>query len=368
MTTRFSKRTSRRKAVIIIAVISLVAGSAFAGPVGAPPSQPAPPTTVSTNALPSKIVTTDGKVYHGVKLIRIEPDGLLVEYEPDAGGIGMGNLKFTKLPASLQKQFGYDPVKASAFEHAQSLATFALSQKMRQDEEARTAMLNDMSQRPNPVGTVSVSSSGPTVTYTYYTPDEKADLVGSSISVCNHDYQCRADFDFHSEQTVAGQPIHFYVDAVRISLGLSCNLILPKTPYDEVRIHAEGHRKIFEYFYQFGPRVADSIGKSMIGEEFTPPETDFEAAKKSALFQAQAVAQSQYITRLDSVAREAEHYFQKLTDYNENNYDSNLAVQQAIAKYSGQIDLQTHASADAPFSHNPVTVPPYIQNPFPPPN
>ena len=94
--------------------------------------------------------TSDGKVYNAVKLSRIEPDGLLIEYQPVSGGIGLAKLKFAMLSESLQKQFGYDPLKASAFEHQESVAAFALSLKLQRDEKIQNAVLNNMSQRPNP--------------------------------------------------------------------------------------------------------------------------------------------------------------------------------------------------------------------------
>jgi hypothetical protein len=121
---------------------------------------------------------------------------------------------------------------------------------------------------------------------------------------------------------------------VRISLGLSCHIIEPETPFDYIKIHEEGRRKIYEYFYRFGPQVANSIGESMIGREFSPPETDFETAKAHALRNAEAMVEGQYFTRFEVVASQAGQYFEKLTDYDENNVDTGQAVQLTIAKFS----------------------------------
>ena len=195
-------------------------------------------------------MTTDGKTYNAVRLVKVEPDGLLVEYRPDAGGLGLMTLKFAQLPEPLQKQFGYDARKASDYEHAQNLATYALAQKLRQDEKASMAASTELSERPNLNGKVSVNSSDPIATYTYYVPGEKPDFLVSDIATCQPDYRCHADFDVHSEPGAAGQPAHFYIDAVRISLGLNCQITEPKSPFDYIRLHEERRRKIFEYFYQ----------------------------------------------------------------------------------------------------------------------
>jgi hypothetical protein len=73
--------------------------------------------TASTQAqLPATITTTDGQTYNGVSLIRTEPDGYLVNYEPVKDGMGVAKIKFYRLSAEQQKQAGYDPAKASEFE------------------------------------------------------------------------------------------------------------------------------------------------------------------------------------------------------------------------------------------------------------
>ncbi|HMD54776.1 MAG TPA: hypothetical protein VKJ65_09530, partial [Phycisphaerae bacterium] len=263
--------------------------------------------------------------------------GLLVEFQPNAGGTGLAKLKFAKLPESLQKQFGYDPRKAADYEHEQKLQMAALTQKLQQDEKAKEAamiLLNETPPRPNLAGAVVVNSSDPTVTYTYYLPDQKLALLDSNnVASCHHSYQCHADFDVRVEQDAVGQAVHFYIYKVRISLGMSCHIIMANTPFDNIRLHEEGRRKIYEYFYSLGPQVANRIGESMIGKEFTSRESDFENAKARALGEADALVQSLYLSRLDTVARAADHYYEELTDNNLNNFDRNQAYQEAIEKF-----------------------------------
>jgi hypothetical protein len=355
-TDRYGRRATRCESVVIFAVLSLAGQVAVGGLADVSAPNPAPGTAQPANPLPANITTTDGQTYNAVRLVKVEPDGLLVEYRPDAGGLGLMTLKFAKLPASLQKQFGYDPRKASDYEHEQNLATFALAQKLRQDEKASMAASTEVSERPNLSGKVSVNSSDPTVTYTYYAPGEKPDSLASNIATCHHAYQCHADFDVHSEPGAAGQPTHFYIDAVRITLGLNSQITEPKSPFDYIRLHEERRRQIFEYFYQLGPQVANSIGESMIGRVFTSSDTDIETAKADAMAQAQLNVVGQYLARLDSVAREADRYYEKLSDYSQNNLDSDQLVQQAIAKYANQIDTQTPIPMNSPSFPRAFTV------------
>jgi hypothetical protein len=195
-------------------------------------------------------------------------------------------------------------------------------------------MLNDLPQRPNLTGAVSVNSSDPTVTYAYYVPGQKPVEVGEYTAVTEPHFTCHASFTFHEQQGTPGHPVRLYVDTVTISLGLSCHIIEPAHPYEFVSRHEEGHRKISEYFYRFGPQVANDIGKSMIGREFNPSETDVDAATAAILPVAENIVKMQYSTRIDEPAKGANQYYDQLNDPEGIHVDVDQAVQQAIAKYN----------------------------------
>lgn len=359
---RNERRIWSRRPAIVITIISLIGRSAVAGLTNTPSLKPDRSRSLSSYSLPSKIVTTDGKVYQAVSLAGIEPDGLLVQYRPAGGGIGMALLKFSKLPASFQKEFGYDSRQASAFEHAQALATFAMAQRLRKDEKIRAAMLSELPERPDLARAVSVNSPAPTVTYTYYAPGHQPATFGPGYSQCQPHYRCHATFAVHSQPGAAGQPFHFYIDKVTISLGLSCHIIEPRFPYDHIRIEQEGNRKIYEYFYGRGPPVARHIGDCMIGKEFTAFGPDIDAAKKAALARAEAVVQGVYSARVTSIAYAAGKYYSKLLDYGQNNFSCHEAVQEAIAKYANQINLNFYIrSAPPPAPGNPAVPAPGFQ-------
>ena len=71
-----------------------------------------------------QITTLSGKTYNHVTVLRGDPDGMLVQYDPDGiGGIGYAKVKFSDLPESWRAQYGYSPEKASEFEQRQAQAT-----------------------------------------------------------------------------------------------------------------------------------------------------------------------------------------------------------------------------------------------------
>src|SRR5579862_1552542 len=198
LTNRFQKRAFGRILAFAVAAVFLTFPPVFVASADGPAHPISSPAARPANSLPSKITTTDGKIYNAVRLLKVQPDGLLIEFQPGAGGLGLTTLKFVNLPGPLQKQFGYDPDKAAAFEQAKAEANAALSQQMRQAEKTRIAVINEMSERPNLTGAVSVNNSDPTVTYAYYPPGQKPDEVGEYTAVTQPHFTCQADFTFHT--------------------------------------------------------------------------------------------------------------------------------------------------------------------------
>jgi len=76
--------------------------------------------------LPSQITMRDGRILQQVAQLRVYPDGILVSYEPAAGGLGFAKLKFRDLPEDIQKQYGYDEKVAAEYEAQQGKANVVL--------------------------------------------------------------------------------------------------------------------------------------------------------------------------------------------------------------------------------------------------
>src|SRR5882724_7202558 len=71
----------------------------------------------------STITTSDGKTYQNVEVLRADPDGIIVSYQPEKPGIGMAKLKFSNLPDSVRTKYSYDTEKSAAFATSQAQAT-----------------------------------------------------------------------------------------------------------------------------------------------------------------------------------------------------------------------------------------------------
>lgn len=285
-------------------------------------------------ALPSQITTTDGQTYHAVKLLRVLPDGLLIRYLPVSGGMGLARLKFTKLPPAYRRQFGYDPAKASDFEKAEQLAMTELSRQMREDEAIRTATLTETAG-----SSVTVEASPPVVHYAYYDPagPKPMGITEDMSGDTTYQFSCIPIFTFHVTQQGAGAPFDFHIKTLTLQLGVTININLPTGKIGKLKKHENGHKKIVEYFYSLGPAAARQAGGLVTGLEQTSSATNFATAKQEVFTKASQEVLAAYLDCIQDRCRQANNYYDKLTNHGRNRVDSNQAAEEAIRRYALQV-------------------------------
>ena len=93
----------------------------------------------AVDVLAEDLRTTDGTVYHRLKEVKAEPDGLVFVYDK-----GMAKVDFERLSPEMQRRFGYDKQKAAAF-RTHELATVQGNQQIvREHEEQQLARIRKM--------------------------------------------------------------------------------------------------------------------------------------------------------------------------------------------------------------------------------
>jgi len=109
----------------------------------------AQPNTAATNAQiqsshsypdrSSTIITLDGMVYRNAKVQKVMPDGLLINYKPAGGGLGITKIKFQDLPGNWQSYYGYNATNAAAFEKGEAQSASQLREHLlAEDAQARS--------------------------------------------------------------------------------------------------------------------------------------------------------------------------------------------------------------------------------------
>jgi hypothetical protein len=320
MNRRHSQSLSARKVLPIAVLLLFATAPGFAGlPVGA------------TNALPSKIVTTDGQTYRAVKLQRVLPDGLLVQYQPDSGGMGWARLKFVNLSESLQQQFGYDPKKASTYQEGEKNVMTELTRTMREDENISIGVLDQTTR-----SSIVVKADKPVVKYSSYDPagPKPSQITDEMDGVTQYAFGCSPTFSFQISHPGAGEPFGFRIKTITINLDLMIRITLPQGEHGKLKEHEEGHRKIVEYFYSLGPAAAQSAGGLLTGMEQTSSAADYETARTETFTRATDELRTEYMKYIRDLCGQANDYYDELTAHGGNGRDSNQAAEEAIQRYA----------------------------------
>ena len=79
-------------------------------------------------------------MYTSVQVLKVEPDGLLIQFAPSGGGVAMEKVKFENLPEEIQQKYNYDPQKVIAYNKWQKEEQEKAAAKMRADQEQRRAL------------------------------------------------------------------------------------------------------------------------------------------------------------------------------------------------------------------------------------
>lgn len=83
--------------------------------------------------------SSDGTVYHNIKEVKAEPDGLVFVYDK-----GIAKVDFERLSPELQRRFGYNRKKATAYRAHQAAAVQENQQIVRVHEEKELERIRKM--------------------------------------------------------------------------------------------------------------------------------------------------------------------------------------------------------------------------------
>ena len=98
--------------------------------------------------------TIEGKKYEGVTISRVEPDGLMIMTDS-----GIEKIAFGRLPADVQKRFGFDPNKAAQFQ--QQLRNEAATRRVQDEAGMKAEEALKRAQQPAPAPAVPADPAVP---------------------------------------------------------------------------------------------------------------------------------------------------------------------------------------------------------------
>lgn len=90
----------------------------------------------TAGARAESITTTDGRTYPSASVLRSDPDGVIIQFVPTGGGMGMAKINFRVLPEEFRSQFNYSAEDATAYERQSAEANEQWRTTLAQEESA----------------------------------------------------------------------------------------------------------------------------------------------------------------------------------------------------------------------------------------
>ena len=95
----------------------------------------------------NSITTRDGITYTNAVIQRADPNGIVIEYAPRPGSVGIAKLKFANLPDELQKRYNYSATNALLFEQNHAAGIARRQQEIDQGEIEKKRLHDALLQR-----------------------------------------------------------------------------------------------------------------------------------------------------------------------------------------------------------------------------
>jgi len=276
------------------------------------------------------VLKVGNEVYSNVTVTAVTATDIFFNYSR-----GMCNAKLERLDPELQKKFHFDPKKSREEEKQEQKVTANFHSWINKNRTNKAAAVQEET-----APEFSLQASEATIENKYYDPiyDRPRNLRESGLARFDSDFKFDVEFTIHRVSQTNEGSFSFRIDTIKISIGLTMNVLQPASPTERLKRHLEGHRRIYEYFYAFGPKAAERAAEIVgNGSWMHPKEKDPASAEAWFLETAKSNAQMEYSRYTKNAAAYATSYYEDLTDYGTNLKDADQAVDEAIHHYEEQI-------------------------------
>jgi hypothetical protein len=161
-------------------------------------------------------------------------------------------------------------------------------------------------------------------------PPEMPPLTPPEAGVCKTTFELSASVTYSAER-LSGLTARIYVDGLDIVTRLRFDIYTAQGAPPKLSAHEEGHREIGEHYYGDAARIADEIGRRLIGVTFEGAGLDQESAQENAFGKVIAEIQRDYMARMRVPSAAANERFDEITRHGLEAIDEPEAIVRAIA-------------------------------------
>jgi hypothetical protein len=139
-------------------------------------------------------------------------------------------------------------------------------------------------------------------------------LTPPESGVCNTTFELAASVSYSAE-LLSATTARVQVDELDLTTRLSFDIYTIENAPPKLIAHEEGHRKIGEHFYRDAPRIAEEIGRRLIGATFEGAGVDGDAAQRDGFEKVVASIEQAYMARVRIPSAAANVRYDEITNH-----------------------------------------------------
>jgi hypothetical protein len=148
---------------------------------------------------------------------------------------------------------------------------------------------------------------------------------------------CKTTFELAANVTYSAEPLsrsttRVYVDELDIVTRLEFDIYTVQGAPAKLRAHEDAHRAIGEHFYADAARIAEDIGRRLIGKTFDGRGATERAAQQDGFDQVVAAIERDYMARVRIPSAAANERFDEITNHGLVEIDEREAIALAISR------------------------------------
>lgn len=164
-------------------------------------------------------------------------------------------------------------------------------------------------------------------------PRDMPPLTPPESGVCKTTFELAASVSYSAER-LSRTTARVYVDELDIVTRLTFDIYTVADAPSKLIAHEEAHRAIGEYFYRDAAKIAEEIGRRLIGATFDGTGATEEAAQQNGFDKVVAAIERDYMARVRIPSAAANERFDELTNHGLNPIDEAEAIALALAPAS----------------------------------
>jgi hypothetical protein len=161
-------------------------------------------------------------------------------------------------------------------------------------------------------------------------PRDMPELHPPESGVCKTTFELAASVSYSAER-LSRTTARIYVDELDIVTRLHFEIFTVRDGGPKLRAHEEAHRAIGEHYYEGAARIAEDIGRRLIGQTFDGSGADQDSAQQDAFNRVVEEIERTYMARVRIPSAAANERFDDITNHGLNPIDEAEAISLAIS-------------------------------------